>query len=288
MTYSAQKVWFVTGASSGLGRAVVEHILAKGDKVVATLRKPSALSDLVPKHSADQLLVLKLDVVLPSDITAAFAAALAKFGRIDVVYNNAGMSSLGEVEGTQDSIARRLFEVNFFGATNVTREAVRVFRDENKPRGGRLLQASSMAAMQAIAGVGYYSATKFALEGVTQALAAELHPSWGIKITLIELGGFRTSILSEQENLHVAPVHPAYTAVDLASAGFRELTGSGKLAASCGDANKAAREIYKVGLDDSVGFRVPLGLDAIAAVGAQLDETRRDVDAARKWSVDLK
>ncbi|KJA18410.1 hypothetical protein HYPSUDRAFT_218214 [Hypholoma sublateritium FD-334 SS-4] len=288
MTYSDKKVWFVTGTSSGLGRAVVEHILEKGDRVVATLRKPGALADLVPKHSTDQLLVLKLDVVVPSDITAAFAAALAKFGRIDVVYNNAGFTSLGEVEGTQDSIARKMFEVNFFGATNVTREAVRVFRDENKPRGGRLLQASSMAAIQAMAGVGYYSATKFALEGVTQALAAELHPSWGIKITLIELGGFRTSIINEQENLHVAAVHPAYTAADLASVGFRELTTSGKLAESCSDPNKAAREIYKLGLDDNVGFRVPLGLDAIAVVGAQLDETRRDVEAAGKWSVDLK
>ena len=149
----------VTGASSGLGRAVVEHILAKGDRVVATLRKPSALSDLVGKHSEDQLLVLKLDVVSPPDITSAFAAALAKFGRIDVVYNNAGLSSIGEVEGTPDSDARRLFEVNFWGAANVTREAVRVFRDENKPRGGRLLQASSMVGIHAMAGVGYYSAT---------------------------------------------------------------------------------------------------------------------------------
>ncbi|KJA18406.1 hypothetical protein HYPSUDRAFT_45256 [Hypholoma sublateritium FD-334 SS-4] len=181
-----------------------------------------------------------------------------------------------------------MFEVNFFGATNVAREAVRVFRDENKPRGGRLLQASSIAGVQGMAGVGYYSATKFALEGVSQALAAELDPAWGIKITLLELGSFKTSILSEQENLHVVPVHPAYTAADLASAGVREYILSGKLAADCGDADKAAREIYKVGLDDSVGLRVPLGLDAIALAGAQLDETRRDIEAAGKWSVDLK
>ena len=137
----------------------MEHILAKGDRVVATLRKPSALADLVPKHPAAQLLVLKLDVVLPADITAAFAAALATFGRVDVVYNNAGLSAVAEVEGTPDGDARKMFEVNFFGAANVAREAVRVFRDENKPRGGRLLQASSIAGVQGMAGVGYYSAT---------------------------------------------------------------------------------------------------------------------------------
>ena len=130
--------------------------------------------------------------------------------------------------------------------------------------------------------------SKFALEGVSQALAKELDPSWGIKITLLEIGAFNTSIISEQENLHVMPVHPAYTSADLGSAAVREYIANGKATENGGDASKAAREIYNLAFDDSVGLRVPLGLDAIAYVSDQVDESRRDVDAAGRWSVDLK
>ena len=132
------------------------------------------------------------------------------------------------------------------------------------------------------------SHSKFALEGVSQALAKELDPSWGIKITLLEIGGFKTNINTEQENLHLMPVHPAYTSADLASAVVREVFTSEKKAELLGDASKAARVIYKVAFDDSVGLRVPLGLDSIAMIGGQADETRRDVEAAGRWSVDLK
>ena len=149
----------MTGASSGLGRAVVEHTLAQGERVVATMRKPQALDDLVTKYPATQLLVLPLDVISSSAITSAFDAAIAKFGRIDIVYNNAGFGDLAEVEGTPDAAARSVFEVNFWGATNVSREAVRIFRDVNVPRGGRLLQVSSVVGLQASAGMGFYSST---------------------------------------------------------------------------------------------------------------------------------
>ena len=125
----------------------------------ATLRKPSALADLVIKCPEDQLLVFKLDVIARADITSAFSAAPAKFGRVDIVYNNAGCLFIAEVEGTPHSDARRMFEVNFWGAKNVTREAIRVFRDVNTPPGGHLLQASSVAAIQAVPGGGYYSAS---------------------------------------------------------------------------------------------------------------------------------
>ena len=148
----------MTGASSGFGRAVVEHALSQGERVVATLRKPQALDDLASKYAATHLLVLPLDVISPTAITAAFSAAIAKFGRIYIVYNNAGFAEIAEVEGTPDADARSLFEVNFWGAANVSREAVRVFRDVNVPRGGRLLQVSSVVGVKAFPAVGYYSA----------------------------------------------------------------------------------------------------------------------------------
>lgn len=149
----------VTGASAGLGRAMTEHVLAKGDIAIATLRKPEALSDLASKHGPSKLLVLKLDVTKPDEIKAVFAKVKETFGRLDVVHNNAGYSSLGEIEGTPDDVARGIFETNFWGSTNVAKEAVAFFRDVNKPSGGRLLQVSSMVGVSAMPGLGYYSAS---------------------------------------------------------------------------------------------------------------------------------
>ncbi len=130
--------------------------------------------------------------------------------------------------------------------------------------------------------------SKFALEGITQALAEELHPSWNIKLTIIELGSFRTRIIDTQENLHVLPPHPAYVGPDFRSAAVRAYMASGKAAENGADANKAAREIYNIALDASAGLRVPLGLDTIAIVKKHLDEVRRDMETAEKWNVDLK
>ena len=128
--------------------------------MAATLRTPAALADLQEKYPQDRLLVLPLDVTKPGEIAAAFAAAVARFGRVDVVFNNAGFAVQGEVEGTPDDVARRMFEVNFWGAANVTREAVRVFREVNKPRGGRLLQMSSISGVRSPPSMGYYGACK--------------------------------------------------------------------------------------------------------------------------------
>lgn len=136
----------VTGASSGLGRGVTEEVLRRGDIAVATLRSPSALDDLkATHHGHERLLVLQCDVTKHEDVVTAFAETIAKYGRCDVVYNNAGTAVLSEAENrAQDNIAREVIEVNFWGAMDVSREAVRVFRDLNPPgSGGRLLNVSS-------------------------------------------------------------------------------------------------------------------------------------------------
>lgn len=149
----------VTGASTGFGRSVTELMLQKGDNVVATLRQPSMLDDLVALYSKDRLLILPLDVTVPSDITTAFVKARETFGSIDVVFNNAGIAIIGEAEGMPDDHAKRLFDTNFWGAANVTKEAVATFRDFNKPPGGRLLQISSRTALKAAPGAVHYAAT---------------------------------------------------------------------------------------------------------------------------------
>lgn len=296
----------MTGASAGLGYEMLLYLLEQGNKVVATVRNPKSISDLAQKYDGEQLLVLKLDVTSKSDIKTAFAQAVDKFGRIDVVYSNAGMASLGEIESTPDETARRMFDVNFWGSVNVAREAFNVFRDVNKPHGGRFLQTSSVNGLAPVIGLGFYSSTyvylytfllvtrfhlilfsrKHAIEGVMQSLSNELHPSWNIKITLLELGLFKTRAMGAG-GMGVVTVHPAYDREDVPTAGVRKFFETGLAEAAGADPSKASREIYKIAVDDTVPLRVPIGVDALKNIVNQLDSLREAISAAEKWSVDL-
>ncbi|KAG2149057.1 uncharacterized protein EDB93DRAFT_1337049 [Suillus bovinus] len=158
---ASSKVWFITGTSSGFGRSMTEYALSQGDIVVATLRKPEVLSDLTARYSADKLLVLKVDVTKQEDIGEAFARTRSAFGRLDVVFNNAGCGVFAEIESTPDDEARELFETNFWGAANVSRAAVKFFREVNQPgKKGILLQVSSATGFHTSPMCGYYSASK--------------------------------------------------------------------------------------------------------------------------------
>jgi NAD(P)-dependent dehydrogenase (short-subunit alcohol dehydrogenase family) len=158
---SSPRFSIVTGSTSGIGKTTTELALSRGDKVVATARNPSALDYLKTQYPLSQLLVVRADVTSLDDILKAFAQAKNAFGRVDVVLNNAAIGCFGEVEGTPQDVARRIFETNFWGAANVTREAVRFFREENPPgAGGRLLNLSSYVGLVAVGGAGYYCAAK--------------------------------------------------------------------------------------------------------------------------------
>ena len=139
---------------------MTKTVLDNGDIAIATLRKPSALDDLKAKYSSDKLHILKIDVTNGEDIIAAFKYAEEVLGHIDIVFNNAGHSIIAEVEGTPHEVARKMFDVNFWGAMNVSRETIRFFREVNKPQGGKLWNVSSMAGILPFAALGYYSASK--------------------------------------------------------------------------------------------------------------------------------
>lgn len=139
---------------------MTKTVLDNGDIAIATLRKPSVLNNLKTKYPSDKLHILKLDVVNEDDIIAAFKYAEERLGRIDIVFNNAGHGILAEIEGTCHDVARKMFDVNFWGAMNVSRESVRFFREVNKPQGGRLWNVSSLAGIHPFAALGYYSASK--------------------------------------------------------------------------------------------------------------------------------
>ncbi|EPQ54259.1 NAD P-binding protein [Gloeophyllum trabeum ATCC 11539] len=282
---SAGKVWFITGSSSGFGRVLTEEVLKHGDRVVATLRKPADLDDLRGNYPSTQLLVLKVDVTNKQDIQDAFNAAKNAFHQVDIIFNNAGYGILGEIEGTPEETARAMFDVNFWGAANVTIEGVKFMRDVNKPAGGRILQVTSTSGIEALAGVGYYGARCHALEGLSDALAKELNPAWNIKITIIEPGGFETRA-SKAGSLVVVPQHPAYTFEGSPSVALRGwLEGRAR-----GDPRKAAKVIYDFAgreNDDDEPRRLPLGKDAVDFLRGKSVSLASDVDKTEKWSEDL-
>jgi NAD(P)-dependent dehydrogenase (short-subunit alcohol dehydrogenase family) len=181
------KVWFITGTSKGFGRVWAEAALARGDQVAATARDLKSLDPLVQRFG-DQVAVLALDVTDKGAVDAAISAAIARFGRLDVVVNNAGYGLFGAIEEISETEARAQIETNLFGALWVTQAALPFMRAQGS---GHIIQVSSIGGVNAFPTVGLYHASKWALEGFSQSLAAEVAP-FGIKVTLIEPGGFAT------------------------------------------------------------------------------------------------
>jgi NADP-dependent 3-hydroxy acid dehydrogenase YdfG len=193
-------VWFITGASSGIGQAIAVAALDRGDRVVATARKPEALSELI-SHYTDLVLPIKLDVRNEKEAQQAVSEAVAAFGRIDVVVNSAGYGLFGPIEKTAAGQARDIFDTNFFGVLNVLRASLPVLR---KQRAGHVFQMSSLFGQMSYPGTGLLAATKHAVGGVTAALAQELAPL-GIRFTMVEPGAINTrfmpnSIVTETES----------------------------------------------------------------------------------------
>jgi len=275
----------VTGASSGFGKALTEVVLRKGDIVVATLRKPSVLAPLTKQYPPTQLLVLPLDVTRPSDISAAFTRTQEVFGRLDVVFNNAGCGMFGEVEGTPDANARALFDVNFWGAVGVSRAAVKFFREVNPPgQGGVILQNSSVSGFIGAPGVAFYCASKHAIDGFTESLSKELPLEWNINICILQPGAFDTNVLAANQLL---PPHPAYT-----DSVMMVLRDSYEDTSFDGDPYKFAETLYRLVFGADHGEKIPLflpiGEDTLEKLQGKLRKMNKVLVEATPWSADLK
>jgi NAD(P)-dependent dehydrogenase (short-subunit alcohol dehydrogenase family) len=183
----ASKVWFITGTSRGFGRVWAQAALARGDRVAATARDVKTLAPLVERYG-DLIAPLTLDVTDKAAVSAAIAFAHERFGRLDIVVNNAGYGLFGTIEEVSESEARAQLETNLFGALWVTQAALPFMRAQ---RSGHILQVSSIGGVNAFPTVGLYHASKWGLEGFSQALAAEV-AGFGIKVTIVEPGGFAT------------------------------------------------------------------------------------------------
>ncbi|GBE81793.1 hypothetical protein BKA93DRAFT_738065 [Sparassis latifolia] len=277
MSTSDSRIWFITGSSQGLGRALLEEVLASGERAVATLRKPTVLAPLVEKYASSQLLVVPLDVTDEAQIVAAFEATKKHFGRLDVVVNNAGYGLEGEIEDTPEAEARKQIEVLFWGPVRITKEAIKFLRDVNPPGyGGRVLNISSVGGYSSNPTLAFYSAGKFALEAFTEAFTKEMLPEWNIKGLIIEPGGFETE-WGGSSMIHV-PIHPRYqgpTSPGLAFRKMREAShqyGGGGI----GDPNKGGKVLMQIASMPNPPLRIQLGTDSLMLVRNKALKTVRD------------
>ena len=263
---SAQhKVWFITGCSTGFGRLLAEQLLASGVNVVATARKVDQLSDFTTRYP-ENVKILSLDVTSQSSVDDAVEDALAQFGRIDVLVNNAGYGLVGAVEEATESEFRPMFETNVFGLIRVTKAVIPHLR---KQCSGTVVNISSIGGLVGGPGWGYYNATKFAVEGLTQALAAELAPL-GVHVMAVEPGPFRTDFLG-RSGIEAKAVIPDY--VPTARVYFNTMAGK-----QPGDPVRAAQAIIAAVNAPQPPRHLVLGKVALTRFRGLLDQWKTELD----------
>jgi NAD(P)-dependent dehydrogenase (short-subunit alcohol dehydrogenase family) len=268
-THDPARVWLITGASSGLGRALAEAVLDAGHRVVATARDPESVTDLERRHPG-QALAARLDVTRPDDARTALASATEAFGRVDVVVNNAGYGLFGALEELDDEQLRRQFETNVFGPVNVIRAALPQLRRQGS---GHIVQISSLEGVAPIlAGETAYAATKFAAEGLCEALAMEVR-HLGIRVTIVEPGPVRTDFAAGSV-AEPSQIDDYDASVGEALRLFEQLAGN-----QPNDPARVAAAVVEAIEADEPPLRLVLGTEAVDAVRAKLDGQRDELDA---------
>lgn len=269
MHEAQRKVWFITGASSGFGRALAEQVIARGDRVVVAARNIDPLRELAAP-AEDRVLAVRLDVTRPEQIRDAIAAAQGRFGDVDVLVNNAGYSMVGALEETSDDELRAGMETMFFGAVTLTRALLPRMRER---RTGTIVQITSMGGLTTAPGFGAYCAAKHALEGLSECLAKEV-AAFGVRVLIVEPGAFRTNLFGA--GFRSMPALDAYAS----SVGPTRAFVAGAHGEQAGDPAKAARAIVDAVLTATPRLRLPLGADAVGGIREKLTEVAADVEAS--------
>jgi NAD(P)-dependent dehydrogenase (short-subunit alcohol dehydrogenase family) len=267
-TEPSPTAFFLTGASRGLGRAIATAVLDAGHLLVATARNPESLDDLVASHP-DRALAVALDVTDAAAAEAAVAAGRERFGRIDVVVNNAGYADLAAIEDVTLAAFRAQIETNLFGVVNVTKAALPLLREQG---GGRVIQVSSVGGRLATPGLAAYQSAKWAVGGFSSVLAAEVAPL-GIKVTVLEPGGMQTDWAGS--SMKVPPISAPYEATVGRSAALHD---SDNIA--LGDPAKVARVVLEVAAMDEPPLRLILGSEAYAYATAA---GRAQAESDERW-----
>lgn len=265
------KTWFITGSSRGFGRAIAVAALEAGDQVAATARRPEQLDDLAAVHG-DRLLPLRLDVTDPDEARRALDTARERFGRVDVIVNNAGYANVSPIETTDDADFRTQFETNFWGVYNVSKAAIPLLREQG---GGLIVQFSSVGGrVGGSPGIASYQAAKFAIDGFSRVLRVETAP-FGVKVLVVEPSGFRTDWAGSSMVIHDIPEQYAQT-VGAMNSRMRQNTEG-----PAGDPERAARILVAVAGGDDIPEHLPLG---VTASEMSIAQDRRLLAEDERWS----
>ncbi len=265
-TTSKKLVWFITGTSQGFGYELVRVALQRGDSVVATSRNPDKVSAAFPGES-DRLLAISLDLHSETAVTSGVEAAIRRFGRIDVLVNNAGHGLLGAVEEASDEEIRAVYETNVFGLLRVTRAVLPHLR---KQKSGHIVNLSSIGGLVGLAGWGIYNSTKFAVEGLSESLALELAPL-GIRVTAVEPGPFRTDFLGGS----LAGTKQKFADYE-GTAGKTRAYAVERNGAQQGDPVLAAHAIVTAVTAENPPQHLPLGAFAFERANAKFDAMKKE------------
>src|SRR5277367_6881826 len=265
----SKPVWFITGCSTGFGRELSVILLKRGYRVVVTARDKAKVDDIVAGDDKNGL-ALKLDVDKQDESDAAVKAAAARFGRIDVLVNNAGYGYLAAIEEGDDADIRAMFETNVFGLAHLTRAVLPLMRAQGA---GHVVNITSMGGVVSNAGVGYYNATKFAVEGLSEALSKEVAPL-GIKVLIVEPGPFRTDWAGRSLK---TPKHPIEAYAETAIA--RRRATQSYSGSQPGDPVRGAEAIIKTVESSDPPLRLVLGAVALGMIRTKLDAMRAEIDA---------
>ena len=268
---SMQKVWFITGCSTGFGRFLAIEALAKGYNVVVAARKPNDVNDIVANYPNSSL-VVKLDVTKANEIKESVEAAIEKFGQIDVLVNNAGIGYFGAIEESEDDEVRRMFEINVFGLAHMTQAVLPQMR---KQRSGHILNVASIGGLRSFPGVGFYNATKYAVDGLSESLSKEVAPL-GIKVTIVAPSGFRTDWAGRSANESKVVIDDYATTAGKNRSDIRAISGH-----QAGDPVRAAKAMIQVVEAENPPLRLLLGAAALKGARIKLEELKHDFD---NWS----
>ena len=263
-TITENPVWFITGCSTGFGRALASHVLELGYRTVVTARDPDTVKDLASKGDA---LILELDVTDHLQAEAAIKAAEDKFGHIDVLVNNAGVGYFAAVEESEEDQVRRMFDINVFGLSRMIHVALPNMR---KRRQGFIVNLSSIGGLTSFPSLGYYNATKYAVEGLSEALWQEVEPL-GIKVMLVEPSGFRTDWAGRSANESPHHIDDYAATADLVRKQLRAISGK-----QSGDPVRAVKAIVQAVESSNPPHHLLLGNDSFEGAIAKLNELRKE------------
>lgn len=263
-----KKVWLITGCSTGFGRALATEALAQGYRVAVAARKTEDVQDIVSAYP-DTAIAVKLDVTVPEQIKAAVATTLEKFKQIDVLVNNAGIGYFAAIEESEETEVRRMFEINVFGLAKMMQEVLPQMR---KQKSGHILNISSIGGLRSFPGVGFYNATKYAVDGLSEALYKEVAPL-GIKVTIIAPSGFRTDWAGRSAKDTTVKIDD-YAATAGKNAGdIRGYSGN-----QPGDPVRAAKAMIDITETEHPPLRLLLGAAALKGARLKVEELKHDFE----------